>query len=261
VIGAGDDRGELFWSNRADDVDCAGWNSFGWVNRDGPPRIQNFSQRASPQRALYEWHLCFRLGGRTYRGWRGYDPGPGSRIDLECRIDARQPPPDTYVCRRTKLDVSPEGYGDAAYACREGEICRRFESESEYRAWKALPILTQEEKIAVTVALIRHEIAQSSFLGVNEMEYYVQVGDGDLPREIADSLSDRGHRFHPASEQPDRRGASMSVSNFLRRSDGTMQVDYGIYCGALCGSGSTVILKKNAAGQWQVVSAVENWVS
>jgi hypothetical protein len=255
LIGA--DEADEIWSKRVDDVDCGHFDLYGWV-RNGRTEQHRFSRRGSPERALYEWHLCFRIGDRTYRGWRGFDPGKGSQIELACRVDAREPPPDTYVCKTTQLEVSPENYGDVAYACREGEICRRFESESDYLAWKALPILTREEKIAATVALIRHELAREGFFGD---ETYVRMGEEDLPRDVAKSLSKPGHRFHPASEQGGEHGMWMSVANFLRKPDGTMQIDYGYYCGALCAGDSTAILKKNAAGEWEVVSTVVHWVS
>lgn len=259
IVGADVHDVRFVTSTWMDDVDCKqGPVAVAW----SPGEIRP-TRGASPKRALYELHLCFEIGERTYRGWRGFDPGRGSRIELACRVDAREPPPETYACKTTKLEVNPENYGEGAYACRGAEPCRRFESEPEYLGWKALPILTREEILAATAALIRHEFAsaaQPSWLSSSE-DYYVSVAGQDLPRDLAASLSRRGYRFHPASEQADHEGTSMNVGKFLRRPDGTMQVDYSYYCGPLCASGNTAILKKNAAGEWEVVSTQQHWVS
>ena len=75
------------------------------------------------------------------------------------------------------------------------------------------------------------------------------------------STKQTGPPYGAASEQRDKEGVSMTFGNFLRKSDGTMQVDYGYYCGPLCAGSYTAILKKNASGDWEVQSVETNWVS
>jgi len=261
------------WSNRTDDVDCKhdSERSYTWRNRSSLPL--HLSRRASPETALYEWHLCFEVDGRMYRGWRGFDPGPGSLVELECHVDTSQPPSDLYACKTNNLKINLENYGEAAYSCRAGEPCRRFDSQEEYSAWRALPAFTFEDAIEAASALIRYDLLHAdSYLAANPGYFYVDVDEHDLPRGIAESLSTESHHFYPASDLDpryfdteadvdDQSKSTMSIGEFIRRGDGTMEVSYSFYCGPLCASGNTAVLKRDEAGEWVVVSSKMHWIS
>ena len=247
------------WSNRVDDVDCEHPTVTSQGGRS--PTVTDLSERGSPQRALYEWHLCFVIDGQTYRGWRGFDPGHGSLVELECQIEANTPPNDTYACETVDLTLNPENYGEAAYSCRRGEPCRRFESYRDFAAWKRLPEFTTEDALEAAVALIRHELEHESYLSANPMDYFVKIGEEDLPAEIAASLAMDKIRFFPASAQGEDRGMSMTIGGFSRKSDGAVEVDYSFYCGPLCASSHTAVMKKNFLGKWKVISTEMHWIS
>lgn len=59
----------------------------------------------------YEWEFCLHVGDRWYRGWRGMDPGPGSAIELSCKVSPAPSVADSRVCDlvgvRPRLHTTP----------------------------------------------------------------------------------------------------------------------------------------------------------
>lgn len=125
----------------------------------------------------------------------------------------------------------------------------------------------------VMVAIIRQQLGAGGYLASNRKPLYVALhsptGDSmvDLSAASIQQLSDTGLELMPGSTwtappSGTRVGPkiSMGVGTPLRRADGDYDVTFGFYCGGLCGSGHTAVLRHDASG-WRVVSAVMNMIS
>lgn len=125
----------------------------------------------------------------------------------------------------------------------------------------------------VMVAIIRHQLVSGGYLASNRKPLYVALhspaGDSmvDLSPISIQQLSETGLVLLPGSTwtappSGTRVGPKMSmgVGTPLRRPDGDYDVTFGFYCGGLCGSGHSAVLRHDAAG-WRVVSAVMNMIS
>lgn len=121
----------------------------------------------------------------------------------------------------------------------------------------------------VMVALIRYQATtQGGYLHANDRnKLYVAMrppNQGkpiDLSPEAIRSLRDLGRTILPGSRwsspaNPGHIGSEMSMGVGLprRRADGDYEVDYGFWCGTLCASSHTAVLRHDARG-WRVVSS------
>lgn len=93
-----------------------------------------FNRKSSPNIALYEWHMCFIVDGVTYKGWRGYDPGPNTSLRVSCFIpqELLSTHNDRYLCKTEETLHADADYSEYALHCWSKEACRRFETESDY---------------------------------------------------------------------------------------------------------------------------------
>ena len=248
------------WSNKRDDVDCSRPRSTGSGGRN--PYGFGFSRQGSPERALYEWHLCFKIGDAVYRGWRGFDPGPGATLSLSCQLDASIPPSDTYACRLDDIDFNRDNYREYAHGCRSDlDGCRGFESEDDYEAWIELAGLTEKDRSEIAFAIINHEVAnRTSYLRSNPMVYYVQIDGSDPSATFLDRLASSPVKFHAMSDFAPGKGMKLSIGPFKPRKDGSFDVSYLYYCGPLCASSHSARLKRKGEG-WRVLSTKMNWIS
>lgn len=129
---------EFYTSNTVDDTLCTKtytYSSFTIEPNQQKVRHLNFSRKGSPSRALYEWHVCFEIDGKRFRGWRGFDPGPGASLEISCDLDSQQISvgnTDVYLCHAVKVTHNDKNYADFGQHCWRDDVCRRFEGESDY---------------------------------------------------------------------------------------------------------------------------------
>ena len=125
----------------------------------------------------------------------------------------------------------------------------------------------------VMIAVIRDQMDSGGYLASNRMPLYVSLrspkGDGmiDLSPESIRALGDTGLQLMPGSAwQPPSSGArvgttmNMGLGTPTRRPDGDYDVTFGFWCGGLCASDHTAVLRHNASG-WHVLSSVMNSIS
>ena len=117
------------------------------------------------------------------------------------------------------------------------------------------------DAFAAAEALLRHDaVTDHTYLrGNSKHPCFVSVAGADLPAEALARLRDTGLKFLPGSawmpEEGKRVGHDMhvTISEPELLSDGTFRVNYSFYCGTLCRSTSTAILRRDASG-WHVAS-------
>jgi hypothetical protein len=248
-----------YLSNRTDDTTC----DHALVYMPGLRRISShsLSRLGAPERALYEWHLCFEIDGKRYLGWRGFDPGPSSRIELACKVEGLDPPSERYACEVAELFINPEIYATYAHSCSQVEgKCRAFETKSSYIRWKQQPELTKVDRLEIAAAILRQQLSDDSYLHANPMDYYVTVEGEDLPESFLAPFSTSAIKVFPDSMKGQRHGMSMSIGSFFRMYDGRVKVSLTYYCGPLCASGHTIIVERRKE-DWHVVSSEMNWIS
>ena len=125
----------------------------------------------------------------------------------------------------------------------------------------------------VMIAVIRHQLGPGSYLASNRMPLYVSLkspkDDGmiNLSAESIRSLDDTGLQLLPGSawkapQSGTRVGTTMNmgVGTPTRRPDGDYDITFGFWCGGLCASSHTAVLRHDASG-WRVISSVMNSIS
>ena len=123
------------------------------------------------------------------------------------------------------------------------------------------------------IAVIRHQMYSGGYLASNRMPVYVALKSPkddtmiDLSPESIRLLGDTGLQLMPGSvwKAPPSgtrvgRTMSLSVSTPLLRPDGDYDITFGFYCGGLCASAHTAVVRHDASG-WHVISSVMNWIS
>jgi hypothetical protein len=119
----------------------------------------------------------------------------------------------------------------------------------------------------VMVALVRYQAtAKDGYVHANRMPLYVSMSwpDGkrqlDLSPGAIQSLADTGLRLLPGSVWPSGKAPPtltmmrMSVGLPMRRQDGDYNVQYGFWCGGLCASWHSAVLRHDAGG-WHVLTS------
>lgn len=287
---------DLHLSKTANDVFCkkATIYTFGRVT-SGQPRSSRsfgFSRMASPHIALYEWHLCVEIDGVTYKAWRGFDPGPGAVLQVSCNIllaQLKAHDVDTYLCHLDDVKLSEENFDEYSARCEVGEFtdsrasmlilsddrvppitrsdteCRRFESREEMVLWDTLK---SDPNLAETLALAvfadrnneEPEPDSESYVAENKMTIYLRVAGSDPSEGLLHKLRDLGLVVRPGSDWQTGQGMKYSIGDITPINENAVSVTIEIYCGPLCGSSTTVILRR-ADDAWNVSSSEMNWVS
>lgn len=257
---------EIRMSKMANDVNCenAVMFSSGSISA-GDPATRHFgsSQMGSPHVALYEWHLCFEIDGVTYKAWRGFDPGPNSKLKVNCFLEGadlgvRQA--DAYLCRLASVSSNVENYGEFALHCGpDDQRCRQFESVEEFELWRTLHGDSGlGDKVAL--AYFRHALSAESYLSANPIPIFLSLFGRDPSASLIRRLEQLGLTAHPGSEWQSGLGMKVSISDVEPISDGSVSVTVNTYCGPLCASGTDVILVLED-GEWRVTSATLDWIS
>lgn len=125
----------------------------------------------------------------------------------------------------------------------------------------------------VMIAVIRHQLGPGGYLASDRMPLYVSLkspkdeGMIDLSPESIRSLGDTGLQLLPGSawkmpQSGTRVGTTMNmgVGTPTRRPDGDYDITFGFWCGGLCASSHTAVLRHDASG-WKVISSVMNSIS
>lgn len=259
-------------SKAADDLYCreASIYSQDTISAAEPStRSFSFSQMASPNIALYEWHLCFEHEGTIYKGWRGFDPGPGSTLAINCNIPPstlEDQETDRYLCSLDRVSLNRRNYGEYAALCSAEETdCRRFESSHELEIWNSLnrdPRLTER----LTLAVLEHDLRSRSTQGdkthaaTNPMPIFLSVEGDDPTPWLMDRLRSLDVEIRPGSDWVREKGMAYSVNRIKPISEESVSLVVSTYCGPLCASGSTVVLVLKEQ-EWKVASHDLNWIS
>ena len=125
----------------------------------------------------------------------------------------------------------------------------------------------------VMIAVIRHQLRPGGYLASNRMPLYVSLKSPkddrmiDLSPESIRSLGDTGLPFLPGSawkapQSGTRVGTTMTmgVGTPTRRPDGNYDITFGFWCGGLCASSHTAVLRYDTSG-WHVISSMMNSIS
>lgn len=169
------------------------------------------------------------------------------------------------VCVKTPPAKECLALGDATTAL----AAARGKRKAEVEATRNPPPDLQK----VMIAIIRQQLTPGGYLASNRKPLYVALhspaGDSmiDLSPLSIQQLSDTGLELLPGSRWTSppsgtRVGPEMSmgIGTPLLRSDGDYDVTFGFYCGGLCGSGHSAVLRRDASG-WHVISSVMNMIS
>lgn len=275
---------ELRTSKVRNDTTCADPYATGAPGsvRTGRPFIEYlpFVHEGSPSRALYEWHICVTVGGVTYRAWRGYDPGPGSKMAIHCdltaaRLKARDT--TTYLCEPADVAPNPANFGEYRSVCPEGarddqeeDPCRHFATKEIYDAWAVHNPASQEDVLAMAEAVLDYGFDHKTYLASNapDMTIYLSVADRDPPASLLSRYAGKA-RLRPGSSAPAPSrdmetvspNMSAALSGFEIDNDGlTAKVTFSAYCGSLCATHETYTLRKEN-GVWRVVDYRMDWIS
>lgn len=125
----------------------------------------------------------------------------------------------------------------------------------------------------VMIAVIRHQLDSGGYLASNRMPTYVSLdapdGDSaiDLSPDSIRSLGETGLQLLPGSAWKAPHGGAqghaamrMGVGTPTRRADGDYDITFGFWCGLLCASSHTAVLRHGTSG-WQVISSEMKWIS
>jgi hypothetical protein len=93
------------------------------------------------------------------------------------------------------------------------------------------------------------------------MRYYLSVMGSDPPKPYLNSLTTGSAEFLPASTFTRGHGMLISFSRFKLIGDHKVRVQWSTYCGGLCASGNTAVVKQQENGQWTLVRNNLNWIS
>ncbi len=126
-------------SNRTDDTQCHG-GSINHQKLSANKKITeefDFSRQGSPAVALYEWHLCFEIDNKTYKGWRGFDSGNNTQLVVDCNIDIEdlKQPSDLYLCETQTVSFNKDNHNEYAQFCVR-ESCKSFETKEQYEFFR-----------------------------------------------------------------------------------------------------------------------------
>lgn len=258
-------------SKAADDIHCNNATIFSQETVSSATPSEHhfrFSQMGSPHVALYEWHLCIEVDGVTYKGWRGFDPGPGSILSVDCELDidrliARET--GTYLCHLNDVSINHDNFGEYAAVCDPTtEHCNRFESADAMRLWD---LLNRERDLMgkITLAYFAHATSdksepEASYSSANPMAIYLSVAGEDPSSPLIEQLGRLGITVYAGSEWEVGKGVHYWIGRIVPLSETSLSVVVDTYCGPLCASGTTVTLELED-GRWRVVSMDMNWIS
>jgi len=126
-----------------------------------------------------------------------------------------------------------------------------------------------DDAVAAAEVLLRHDAATDhTYLHDNgaRFRYFITSGGADLPAASLARLRDTGLIFLPGSLWTAEKGKHVghdmhvSIGEPEPLPDGSFRITYGFYCGTLCHSGNTAILRHDTSG-WRVVSSRLNSIS
>jgi hypothetical protein len=234
------------------------------VAADAPQRMAlDLRRQIMPALALYDWHVCFLIGGTVYHGWHGFDPGPGAMLHLHCVIAMAQinaHDSDPFLCPHAEIQSAKDGQGEFAMHCDDGG-CRHFADAASYRQWRAFNPLPEAEQQAMALAVLRYGLTHHTYVAANagDFELYLRIDGKDPPPAFLAALKDSGWRLHPASAYAGK-GMQVTIPAFV--ADAADHAGGGLraYCGQLCAVGETYHLRK-VKGAWQVEDYKLDWIS
>jgi len=156
----------------------------------------------------------------------------------------------------------------------QGNVATQLQQTRERRAAQDDAVLHPPPDLqGVMVALVRYQAtAKDGYVHANRMPLYVSMswpaGDRqlDLSAEAIRRLADTGLKLFPGSAWPAGNAPPpltmmrMSVGLPMRRQDGDYDVQYGFYCGDLCASWHTAVLRHDAGG-WHVLTSRMDGIS
>lgn len=257
--------GAFLQSNATDDIDCEhghALSSLSLASSEEKERSLTFSRKGSPSRALYEWHFCFRIDGVVYRAWRGFDPGPGTELEISCFVDEariRAKDRERYLCRTDRITQNPANHGEYAVHCWGEGLCKGFETKDAHDNWRALNPMSQQEQLKIAAVILEYIFSSLSAQEIAAYDFYLDVSGKYPPREFLEDFMLKGMRIYAWSDYPSDEDVSsgfkmrLSISWFEQTRDGVASGQLFSYCGFLCAHDQAVEVEK-VDGQWRVKS-------
>jgi hypothetical protein len=251
-------------SNRANDINCKKghiYSSFEIIKGKKIKRDFNFSRKASPNIALYEWNMCFIIKGVTYKAWRGFDPGPNTTLNVDCFINQDQiksKNTNLYLCKAQTIKHNQNNYTEYAVLCSGNDKCRYFDTKKELDLWNAVskdPSLLEN----VAYSVLKYELSKGNDLD-GEILFVNIAGKDPSKRFLSYFNTSSKLVIKKGSEWKQGKGVSYSIHNIIPINEKKLEVTISTYCGDLCAS-NIIITLEYIKGEWQVVSSQLNWIS
>jgi hypothetical protein len=221
----------------------------------------DFARQWRPGNALYEWHICFLVDGTVYRGWRGFDPGPGAKLNIQCTLtmaQLRAHDADRYVCATFSITPAPVKDEYALYC--EAKNCLHFPTQAEYDAWHKFNPLPPPDQDAIAAAVLTYSTTNATYLGQNSsFPFYISIRGRDASPSLLKTLNKAGWHAFPGSA--DRKaGMQVGVGFFIADAADSAHGVVGAYCGPTC-AGSESFTVRKTGGVWRVTAHQMRWVS
>jgi hypothetical protein len=122
---------------------------------------------------------------------------------------------------------------------------------------------SEQDKLQMVAALVGHDLSDpQSYLAANapDFVFFLDIEGRDPPGQFLSTLTSPKAEFRAGSEFKEGAGMRFSVSTFEPRRFCAVDVGYGFYCGMLCASSNTALLRYSL-GRWIVISTQMNWIS
>jgi hypothetical protein len=228
------------------------------VAADKPHRFDlAFGRQWKPGQAVYEWHVCFLIGEKVYRAWRGYDPGPGATLNIHCTIrteQLREHSADRYLCPNADVTTNPDNYSEYAAHCSDNG-CLHFKNKSDYDSWHRFNPLPESEQDQIAKAVLLYSATHPTYLGQNATDFdlYLSVRGHDPSEVFLKTFAGTKLHFLRGSQYQAGHGMRVSIGTFVATSLDNANGGMAAYCGPIC-AGSEAYTMKKTGNVWNVQS-------
>jgi len=228
------------------------------VSGDKPHRINlAFGRQWKPGKAIYEWHVCFLIGDTVYRAWRGYDPGPGATLNIQCSISTEQlrlHDTDHYLCPNADVTTNPDNYSEYAVHCSDNG-CLHFKNKSDYDGWHRFNPLPESEQDQIAKAVLLYSTTHPTYLGQNaaDFNFYLSVRGHDPSEAFLKAFARTKLHLLPGSQYQAGHGMRVYIGTFVATSLDNASGGMAAYCGPIC-AGSEAYTMKKTGNAWNVQS-------
>lgn len=211
----------------------------------------NFERSNEKFNALFEWHLCLKVKGKVYRGWRGFDPGPQAEMHVACFIDSKQIKArnrEKYLCQTEGVTPNIENHHDFARLCgvESGGQCLSFENEETYLFWKSI-----KNKKSFTEMLYEKILLHAKQEAEESPILFLDINHQEPSAVFVQRQAKSGIQIKHVDQWSNGEGTKVSVFIEDVVSANEVRVHVSYYSGKLASGHMTYVMKK-VAGAWKV---------